>query len=669
MNNRKLIHYESKRIRSSKIFLVVELGIILMLLLGLAFQLYLDRSSGYTVYEGYRIWTGQAGYGDDIQYFYEEDLKKYLEEIEGYDSYLQKIQEDAGRSSINALFHKDSTYDQENRQRTKKAYEKLEGIALSPEYLPGISRWVGSLWQNLLLLTAAVAIGVKAFTGQGAETRRFLRTIPNGGNPLSSIQLLASMRELTGLCLLSFGLSLLLSLTVTPANALLSPVQSIPGYLTCSMHITVWQFLLLWMTMKWAGLLSVLFLVYLLCSVLWAYMDALFAALIFLLVQYEIYNDISPNDYHAIWHYFNFYNLIAPEKLLHTYKNINVLGSCMNTILIWIFMTLSSCLISYAVGRIFYKNYIPRAAERKISRYIRQYRARMAQKHHSAFYYHGKLLFDISRGLFALMLMIILVLYTSYKERDFIDLNEYYYNYYAVSLEKAEYQAMGPMIEIYEKEIQKKLEKTASDPSSDEVLFISEIQNQALEKIRGEYEQIGILREEDKECTYLNQIPWRKILGSGFGQNRTGFFALLLLLVLLPMTAWCIYEQKSHIPRVLAYLPGAKKIRVNKLLVRCFYGFIVWGLLLARDIIPVAGKYQIYGWTHSCRCLLFLPEWTKGIPVYAYFVMVQTVKLLLILIIINIPERIQFDCMISIRPYYNTGGGGVSSIGEEEPDE
>lgn len=92
MNNRKLIHYESKRIRSSKIFLVVELGIILMLLLGLAFQLYLDRSSGYTVYEGYRIWTGQAGYGDDIQYFYEEDLKKYLEEIEGYDSYLQKIQ-------------------------------------------------------------------------------------------------------------------------------------------------------------------------------------------------------------------------------------------------------------------------------------------------------------------------------------------------------------------------------------------------------------------------------------------------------------------------------------------------------------------------------------------------------------------------------------------------
>lgn len=27
------------------------------------------------------------------------------------------------------------------------------------------------------------------------------------------------------------------------------------------------------------------------------------------------------------------------------------------------------------------------------------------------------------------------------------------------------------------------------------------------------------------------------------------------------------------------------------------------------------------------------------------------------------------DCMISIRPYYNTGGGGVSSIGEEEPDE
>ena len=72
------------------------------------------------------------------------------------------------------------------------------------------------------------------------------------------------------------------------------------------------------------------------------------------------------------------------------------------------------------------------------------------------------------------------------------------------------------------KEIQKKLEKTASDPSSDEVLFISEIQNQALEKIRGEYEQNGILREEVKECTYLNQIPWEKILGSGFEQNRTG---------------------------------------------------------------------------------------------------------------------------------------------------
>lgn len=634
----RLFFHEIKRFRKNLKCAVIEITIIALILLGTVFQICFDRSQGYTVREGYKLWNQDSNLLEEKSYLYEKDYEAYCTEIEQYELYLQKIEQDCSGGSLFEIFHQSSVYEQENRMRTLQAYKKLNGTTPRPYYLLGISKWISSQWQNFFLLLLALLIGIKAFSGDSIETRRYLRTIPAGRDRLHTIRLMAALAELSIIYCISMLLNFLAVLSVTPAKGLSQYIQSVPGYLTCHLNLTVWQFLLLWAVMKWIGMILVLFLAYFLCGFLWQYMEAFICSAMLLYIQFELYKNIDPKAYQAFWHYFNHYNLIAPERILYTYQNINIQGACINSIVLWFGTALFLSCVYYIIGTQGYRYYVPEQSE-KNSRYsLKMLFSKKKSEHHTLFYYEGKLFFIIEKAFLILLLFTSILWYTIYTERTFIDLNAFYYNSYADTLQKTEFEEQGTVLEGLEKALGQRYGTV--NPMDKGTLFILEIESKALETIRQEYEEISLIREINKTGSFINQITWKKVFG--YGQNRTLMFGFAILALVLPVIAGAVYEHRNPLNAVFSYLPGRTKQRICYCQIRCLYGFIVWGLLLAGTMIPVLEKHQIYGWTNSCGSLLFLPDWTKSLPIYVYFGLIQISRLCVCCLIVNSPFFIRF---------------------------
>lgn len=635
MNIKKQFYYETKKLGKNKQMILIEICAIALLLFGLIFMLYGDRSQGYTIAEGYSLWKHKGTFSDDISYLYKINQKSYNEDLNHYHSYLCKIIEDSKSPSLSTLFSQESTYDLENRAKTAATYEKLRGISVKPSYLWGMSIWLNGKWQSVLYLLITVLFSIRAFCGDSPETKMFIHTTQAGRTTLSHIQLLTIIWKITKIYLLSWCLSLLIVCSVTPIKSLTFPIQSIPGYLTCSLYLKIWQFLILCMGIKWIGLVSVILVIYLFCSILWRYLDAMLSCILFFFLQLEIYNNIGIHTNLAFFHYFNYCNLLVPEKMLSTYQNINLNGLCINTFTIWIIMVINMGVFCIGFGTYFHRKFIPNINKKTIEKFLQKFQKKLFCKHHKNKYYEIKLLFFISKALVFWIIFLALISYISYKERSFVDLNEYFYNYYANELQKASSKEQPLVLEKIQNEINQKID--TADASN---MIIRDIQNNALNNVYQDLEAVNIIRNTKNTCTFLNQIPWKKLLNSDKLKENIILLFFTLLVLLLPTTAYCLYERKSSILSAFGYLPGMKKKRTHEIQVCCIYSSMIWLALFIKNLIPVVGKYELYGWKYPCSCLLFLPKWTNSLPIYGYYLLIQLTTLLLMMLIANLPNII-----------------------------
>ena len=321
--------------------------------------------------------------------------------------------------------------------------------------------------------------------------------------------------------------------------------------------------------------------------------------------------------------------------MLSTYQNINLNGFCINAFTIWIIMIISMGIFCIGLGTYFNRRFIINTNLKTITLHLQKLHKKIFWRHQKIKYYETKLLFFISKAFIFWVMLLGLILYFSYKDRVFVDLNEYFYNYYADELQKTPYEEQALTLERIQNEIN---QKTNSVDTSD--LIIVNIQNDALDKVRQDLETVNIIKAEKRTCTFLNQVPWEKFLNFNKLKENIILVVYILLVLILPMISWCLYEQKNLILSTFGYLPGIRKKQICGIQVRCIYGFLIWLTLLIKNFIPIIGKYELYGWNYYCSCLLFLPKWTNSLPIYGYYALIQLLTLLLMMIIANLPHII-----------------------------
>lgn len=195
------------------------------------------------------------------------DIRGELIRCEGYDSYLDGIEQRARRLSGVSIFASGDggeSFSSRNIRRTAEDYAGMRGVTLSFDVSRGFEEVTGFLPTDVLALLLLFALSAVLIFGE-KQRNLFLLTRPTGGGRTAALaaKVLAMAVSAAGVVLLLYGSSLLYEAAASGLGDLGRSLQSVSAFFGSPLRISAGEYLLLYLGTKWvscaaAGLLTLL---------------------------------------------------------------------------------------------------------------------------------------------------------------------------------------------------------------------------------------------------------------------------------------------------------------------------------------------------------------------------------------------------------------------------
>ena len=265
--------------------------------------------------------------------------------VEGYADYLETVQTQARRMASSSVFGKDqNSFTYRNIRKTAKDFQALEGIAVEFGGNRALETWIGFRGADLLFLLAIVLLVLAFFEDKRCGLLPLIRACPGGGRKLAlsrlGILLLASLT----LTLLLCGSTLVLSFSLYGGTEILShSIQSVEGFRSCTLRLTVGQWIGLYFGAKVLCGFLVGLLLWFVLSFLSQIQLAWLVLLGFLGAEYAAWTLIPPQMALSVFRYVNLFAFVFPAESLSAYGNLNFFGFPIGTLtlLCWLFLLLT----------------------------------------------------------------------------------------------------------------------------------------------------------------------------------------------------------------------------------------------------------------------------------------------------------------------------------------
>ena len=294
--------------------------------------------------EGETYWFDEAG---------RSTLRSTKLHVAGYTDYLKNVQAQARRMSASSVFGKDrNSFTYRNIQKTAKDFRALEGIVVEFGGNRALETWIGFRGADVLFLLAILALVLTFFEDKRCGLLPLVRACPGGRRRLAlsrlGILLLASFVLTLLLCLLP----LILAFALYGGTDILDhTIQSVEGFRTCTLRLTVGQWICLYLGVKLlcGFLLGLLF--WFVLSFLSQMQLAWLVLLAILGVEYAAWTLIPPQMALSILRYVNLFAYVFPAETLSAYGNMNFFGLPVGTLqlLLWLFLLLTVLLSAWVV--------------------------------------------------------------------------------------------------------------------------------------------------------------------------------------------------------------------------------------------------------------------------------------------------------------------------------
>ncbi|MGN1139069.1 MAG: hypothetical protein ACI4RM_06445 [Ruminococcus sp.] len=195
-----------------------------------------------------------------------QNLKNQLVYINGYDSFIGEMQSRADRQKSFSIFAEKGSFSYNNLERTPKDFEHLKGIELKIGNNSAVESSTTFLLTDLLVFALVFMMCILLFNLERDKgLYGLVRSTKNG-----RLNVIASK------LIVLFGLTVLIGCVYYTSDFVISGavygfgdldrnIQSISSFENCSLKLTIWQYLLLWLGGKLltmltlSALLSVIF--------------------------------------------------------------------------------------------------------------------------------------------------------------------------------------------------------------------------------------------------------------------------------------------------------------------------------------------------------------------------------------------------------------------------
>ena len=280
-------------------------------------------------------------------------LRTTKRHVSGYADYLARVQTQARRMAASSIFGKNkNSFTYRNILKTASDFQSLNGIAVEFGGNRALETWIGFRGGDVLFLLAILVLVLAFFEDKRCGLLPLVRACPRGRRSLVrsrlGILLLSSAVLTVLLCLLPLILALALyGGTETFGHS----IQSVEGFRTCTLHLTVGQWIGFYLAVKvlCGFLLGLLF--WFVLSFLSQMQLAWLVLLGILGVEYAAWAFIPPQMAVSVFRYVNLFAYVFPAETLSAYRNMNFFGWPVGTmtLLLWLYLVLAVLLSAWVV--------------------------------------------------------------------------------------------------------------------------------------------------------------------------------------------------------------------------------------------------------------------------------------------------------------------------------
>ena len=255
-------------------------------------------------------------------------LKTTAHHVKDYQSYLENVKKQAEKMSRSSIFGKDkNSFTYRNIQKTASDFDALEGVEVEFGNNRAIETFLDFRTADILYLAVIVVIIIAFFEDKKNGLVSLVRSTPKGRTRLA-LSRLAILAGVSAVFTIIIYVSLLAASFALFGGAgdLGRSIQSLEWFKTCTLRVTIGEWLLIYLGAKVACGILIGLIFWFMLSFVSNIQLSWFIVLGILGVEYAAYTLIDGQLQFSIFKYVNLFSFIFPFDTLSKYSNMNVFG-------------------------------------------------------------------------------------------------------------------------------------------------------------------------------------------------------------------------------------------------------------------------------------------------------------------------------------------------------
>ena len=544
-----------------------------------------------------------------------------------YDTFLNSVLKDEQNNQEISIFKdnnketgKDAFSEQVVHMSAEK-YKKMRGVLPQRYSYQWIKSFTaGEITELLLLIFLCVIIYQMIYEEKRKGLFSIIRATASGKVKCAVSKITVLFINIAILMFLLYGIIFFYSVTTIGVFGLNAPIQSVSEFVTCPYRLTVWQFMLLALVVKWMTLFFVGLLL------LAAALAVSNAVITFLLVggllggEWFFYHFITGASGWNLFHYLNVWQFLKSEQVIGNYVLLNIFGKPESVCVMMIFFISSGIIIGSMAGTwIFAKRTaaLPEIAKKDSSRI--GYRGRI-YKH--IWGYESYKILIMNPGIILMAIFVVVMFATGKNTNCYLTTGEEYYRQWMQNLsgnltEKKENEILGQ--KAYYEDVLKKIENLNVEYRENKIneeTFESQemiLKNQLVfyPVFQRVYERYKFVRKE-KDRKFVYEEGYNKLIGKK-DQMYLGMWTFIGFILILFLSPVFTMDKEKGMEKVLqATLKGRKNVVRNKMLVSLVCVFLMHLCFFIRNVYIAQANYgmnQLFTSVSNLHGFENLPEW------------------------------------------------------------
>ncbi len=248
-----------------------------------------------------------------------------------YDKYLKNIDDTAQTTSTMSIFSKPNSFSYKNIQKTPADFAKLKGTQLEFGPSKGIVNATDFLATDVIAVVLILIVIMSLLTREKELSQLSLsKTTYKGRIRLNVAKLGIVFLSCIFIEAILYGGNLVISYIGYGFGDLSRPIQSVAGFISCNMTISVMQYFILFLLSKlfiYFVIASLMYMVAVICKnavQVYITLGAVFG------ISAVLFYTIAPTSWLSLLKYLNLVSFLNVSKMFQSYLNLNFFGSPVN---------------------------------------------------------------------------------------------------------------------------------------------------------------------------------------------------------------------------------------------------------------------------------------------------------------------------------------------------